>query len=108
MLNKKFFTIAQTAEILGEEVSTLRYWEKEFRQLSPRKSAGGTRHYTETDLTLLKTIKHLLRDQKLTIAGARQRLNVKKSQSEKSQIIYEKLQNIHKELLALRREFNDL
>ena len=54
---------------------SLRYWETEFSVLSPKKSGTGHRLYRRKDVELLLRIKHLLRDKRYTIEGARQSLH---------------------------------
>jgi DNA-binding transcriptional MerR regulator len=72
--DKLYFKIGEVSEIVGVEPYVLRYWESEFRQLSPKKSGTGHRLYRRKDVELLLRIKHLLYDQRFTIEGARQTL----------------------------------
>jgi len=60
------------------EPYVLRYWEKEFPNLRPRKNRGGSRQYTVRDIELVNRIKYLRTKEKLTIAGARSKLLMKK------------------------------
>ncbi len=73
-----YFSIKDVAEHFGVEVSTLRFWEKEFKEINPRKTAGGTRQYSRNDISTIGMIYHLLKEQGLTIEGAKQRLKNKK------------------------------
>jgi len=70
--DKLYFRIGEASRLLGLPPHVLRYWETEFPSLAPRKSPGGQRMYRRKDLELLLMIKHLLYEQKFTIAGARQ------------------------------------
>src|ERR1051326_7939199 len=72
--DKLYFKIGEVSELLGVEPYVLRYWETEFRVLSPKKSGTGHRLYRRKDVELLLRIKHLLRDKRYTIEGARQSL----------------------------------
>ncbi len=92
--------------MLAESEPTIRYWEKNFHDLKPRKSAGGTRSYSKENIETLKRIQFLLRDQKLTIAGAQKRLRNKfADDTDKSKkLLLEKLETIKKELQALLHE----
>jgi DNA-binding transcriptional MerR regulator len=69
-----YFRIGQVAEILGVETHVLRYWEKEFPELAPRKNRHGQRMYTEEDVRIAMLIKYLLYDEGYTIEGARKKL----------------------------------
>jgi len=72
--DKLYFKIGEVADLLGVEPYVLRYWETEFSVLSPKKSGTGHRLYRRKDVELLLRIKHLLRDKRFTIEGARQTL----------------------------------
>lgn len=69
------YSIGKVSELTGLRQSVLRYWETVFPLLSPFKTAGGTRKYSQQDVRLLKKIKTLLYDHKFTIAGANHFLN---------------------------------
>ena len=60
-MEKLYYSISEVAEMLGLAQSTLRFWEKEFPQLRPRLTSGGTRKYTTEDINLVRTIKYLLK-----------------------------------------------
>ncbi len=69
------------------EPYVLRYWEKEFTILKPKKNRGGNRTYTEKDIELINRIKHLRSKEKLTIAGARTKLMMKRPGEAKTTMI---------------------
>ena len=68
---KIYYSISEVARILGLEAYVLRFWEKEFTQLRPKKNRAGNRVYQQKDIDLLIQIKHLLYDKGFTIEGAR-------------------------------------
>ncbi len=73
--NKKtYYSIREVCDETGLEPHVLRYWEKEFSQLKPKKNRGGNRAYRNKDITLIKDIKHLLYVEKYTIEGAQKKL----------------------------------
>ena len=78
--DKLFFKIGEVSQLVGVEAYVLRYWESEFRGLSPKKSSSGQRMFRRKDVELLLQIKHLLYDRKFTIEGARKALADKSSQ----------------------------
>ncbi len=104
-MEKVFWKIDEVAKLVGENASTLRFWETEFRHLKPRTNGKKTRFYTQKNIDDIKIIQHLLRDQKLTIEGAKERIRSKKNQSEKTQKIAERLKEIREELSELRKQF---
>lgn len=72
--DKLYFKIGEVAEIIGVAPHVLRFWETEFRGVRPQKSRTRQRVYRRRDVELLLRIKHLLYEQRFTIAGARQQL----------------------------------
>ena len=73
-INRLYYSITDVAKLIGEEQHVLRYWEREFPQLRPQKNRAGNRVYTEKDLAVVQVIKKLLRDQRYTVAGAKEYL----------------------------------
>ncbi len=71
---KETYKIGQAAELLGLEPYVLRFWESEFPQLKPLRTPKGQRLYSQEHLRLLKLIKKLLYEDRLTIDGAKMRL----------------------------------
>lgn len=75
---KKYYSISEVSRMTGLEAYVLRYWEKEFPSLKPRKNRGGNRLYTSKDIEIVNRINHLRTKEKLTIAGARNKLTLKR------------------------------
>ena len=81
--NSTYKTIGEVAEILhlinkknGKLIThTIRFWEKEFKQIKPKIFSGKRRYYDEATINKLKEIKYLLKDKGLTIKGAKKFLN---------------------------------
>ena len=79
-------TIGEVAEILDLvnkkkgtlNTHTIRFWEKEFKQIKPKILSGNRRYYDDKAINILKKIKHLLKDQGMTIKGAKKVLNYSK------------------------------
>ena len=59
-MEKVFWKIDEVAKLVGENASTLRFWEKEFRHLKPRTNGKKTRFYTQKNIDDIKIIQHLL------------------------------------------------
>lgn len=74
-MQKLYYSISEVSEIIGEPAYILRYWEKEFPILNPRKNRAGNRIYCDRDIEILKTIKSLLREQKFSTNGVLHELN---------------------------------
>lgn len=88
--------------MLGVNESLLRYWEKEFPQLSPKKAGRGVRQYRKEDVETAKLIYHLVKERGMTLPGARQRMKDNKENTLRNYEIVEHLKNIREELLAMR------
>lgn len=71
IIQKLYYSIAEVSKIVDEEQHVLRYWEREFPQLRPQKNRAGNRVYTSRDLATLRVIKRLLREERYTVAGAK-------------------------------------
>ena len=79
----KYKTIGEVAKILNLinqkngslSTHTIRFWEKEFKQIKPKIFTGNRRYYDENSINVLKKIKFLLKDQGMTINGAKKVLN---------------------------------
>ena len=76
-------SIGEVVKILGLKnrsgektpTHTLRFWEKEFKQIKPKIFTGNRRYYDQSNIDLLKKIKFLLKDQGMTINGVKKLLN---------------------------------
>ena len=74
-MQKLYYSISEVCNIVDEEQHILRYWEKEFEELNPKKNRAGNRIYSQKDVYILKTIKNYLRDEKLSLKGAKEKLS---------------------------------
>jgi len=72
--DKLYFRIGEVAELARLKPSVLRFWETQFPLLLPHKTTSGQRRYAKDQLLLVLELRRLLYDEKLTIAGALQRL----------------------------------
>jgi len=72
--SKLYYSISEVAKITDVKAYVLRFWEKEFPTLKPRKNRSGNRIYQVKEIELVRQIKKLLYDEGYTIEGARQQL----------------------------------
>jgi DNA-binding transcriptional MerR regulator len=72
---QQFFSIGEVCTLTDLKPHVLRYWESQFRFLSPAKNRSGNRVYKAREVELIMLVKHLLYTEKFTIDGARQRLD---------------------------------
>ncbi|HEV8141383.1 MAG TPA: MerR family transcriptional regulator [Methylomirabilota bacterium] len=71
---KLYYRIGEVESLTGVPAYVLRYWESEFKLLRPKKNPAGQRVYRQRDLDLVRRIKTLLYDERLTLEGAKKRL----------------------------------
>ena len=103
--DKKYLSIKEVSERTDVPEYTLRYWEKEFKQLKPQRYSR-IRKYSPLDVELVKKIKDLLYNKRYTIDGVKKCLNVdrrKKTPSTKSETI-----NGYKFLLELKQDIKEV
>lgn len=100
-MEKIYYSISEVAEMFQLNLSNLRFWEKEFKQLKPKRNDKGTRFYTQDDIQTIKQIKYLIEEQKLTLKGVKEKLNEKKDVIAKKQELSERLKNIRGELKSI-------
>ncbi len=72
---QEFFSIGEVCDLTDLKPHVLRYWESQFRFLSPAKNRSGNRVYQRKEVELIQLVKHLLYVEKYTIEGARRRLD---------------------------------
>lgn len=101
-IGKLYWTIGEVAEQLGVNTSMLRYWEKEFGMLRPKRTNRGDRLYTQDDIKLVRTIHELLKDRGFTIQGAKEHLRGAVKQVDATSEVRDRLLRIRAELLGLR------
>lgn len=101
---KLYYSIGEVAEAFGVNASLIRFWDKEFDILKPKKNAKGNRMFTPEDIKNLKLIYHLVKERGFTLDGAKTHLKEnQKKVLDKFEII-SKLKTVKAELLALKNE----
>ena len=107
---KLYYTIGEVAEMFNVNTSLIRFWEKEFDVIKPKKNKKGNRLFTPEDIANFKVIYNLVKEQGLTLEGAKKylkdnRKSVKhelKSEKSHFSVIERKLHSIKNTLLDLR------
>lgn len=102
---KIFFSIKEVAEHFNVNESHLRFLEKKFDEVKPRKTAGGTRQYTREDIKAISMVLSLVKERGLTLDGAKQVLKTKKGEEERRVELLERLEKIKNELQSLLKNF---
>jgi DNA-binding transcriptional MerR regulator len=102
--DKLYYSIGEVSEHLELNASLIRFWEKEFEQLSPKKNRKGNRQFTKEDIDVLNTIKHLVKDRGFTLQGAQEKLKKDKTSVAKEVELVNSLNNIKSFLLKIKEE----
>lgn len=105
---KLYYSISEVAKMFGVNESLLRYWEKEFPMIAPKKAGGNKRQYRKEDIENIRLVYHLVKEKGMTLAGAKQRLKMNKETTMNTAEILERLKEIKKELLSMRKELDYL
>jgi DNA-binding transcriptional MerR regulator len=101
-IEKLYFSIGEVAEMLKVSTSLLRFWEKEFDILQPRKNKKGDRLFSKKDLENLKIIYQLVKERGFTLKGAKQKLAENKQDSVDTLKVAESLKKIRGFLVELK------
>ncbi len=99
---KLFYPIGEVASMLGEQTSAIRYWEKEFDILKPRKNKKGNRLFTPKDVENLKLIHYLLKEKGMTIAGVKKKMSENPENLKQNHEVITSLKKIREMLVDIR------
>ncbi len=101
---KIYFSLRETETETGIPASTLRYWEKQFDELQPRKDGHGNRYYTRENIEVIKRIRYIRDELKITrIEAIRKELKDNNKKSDERQAALEILQRVREELCEIRK-----
>ena len=103
-IEKLYYSIGEVAHMFGVNVSLLRFWEKEFDILKPKKNKKGNRMFTTKDLENIKIIFHLLKERGYTLEGAKKKLKENKDDTINNIEIVNRLKDIRQFLVKLKEQ----
>ena len=106
-VQKMFYTVGEVSKMFDVNPSLIRYWEKEFDILTPKKNKKGNRLFTQKDLDNLRIIYHLVKERGFTLEGARKKLKENKDDVIHEQEIIAHLKGIRSFLLDLKNSLDD-
>ena len=103
-VEKIYYSLRETEQATGVPASTLRYWEKQFAELNPRKDGHGNRYYTREDQEVIKRIKYIRDELHITrIEAIRKELRNNEKHSDERQSALEILLRVKEELCEIRK-----
>ena len=103
-IEKLYYKIGEVADMFAVNVSLIRFWEKEFEILKPKKNNKGNRMFTKKDVDNLIIIYHLVKERGFTLEGAKQKLKENKGDTIDNIKIVNHLKDIRSFLVRLRQE----
>ncbi len=103
-----YYSIKEVAEMVDVAESTLRYWEKEFPTITPKKSGRNIRQYSQEDIEQVRLIHHLVKVKGMKLAAARKALRNSKGEVERNMEIVSRLQAVREELMQIKKELDGL
>jgi DNA-binding transcriptional MerR regulator len=101
---KRYYGIGEVAKAFKVNASLIRFWEKEFDVIKPKKNAKGNRKFTPEDIKNLKFIYHLVKERGFTLEGAKTHLKEEKKQALETFDIIEKLEDIKAQLTKIKNQ----
>lgn len=101
---KRYYGIGEVAKAFKVNTSLIRFWEKEFDILKPKKNAKGNRKFTPDDIKHLKFIYHLVKERGFTLEGAKIHLKEERKDALSNYEIIEKLEHIKHQLIKIKTQ----
>ena len=99
---KRYYGIGEVAKAFDVNTSLIRFWEKEFDVLKPKKNAKGNRKFTPEDIKNLKFIYHLVKERGFTLEGAKTHLKEERKQALNNFQIISKLEDVKNQLIKIK------
>ena len=97
---KLYYTIGEVSKAFQVNTSLIRFWEKEFEVLKPKKNSKGTRRFSSIDIENFQTIHHLVKEKGYTLEGAKEQMKILNKKFE----VIKKLEKIKTALVNIKRE----
>jgi DNA-binding transcriptional MerR regulator len=101
-VEKLYFTIGEVARMFNVKTSLIRFWEKEFDVINPKKNKKGNRFFTKEDIDNFHLIFHLVKERGMTLKGAQMKLKENRTDVQGNFEIVKSLQDVKKMLLELK------
>ena len=106
--SKLYYGISEVSAMFGVNASLIRFWEKEFDVIKPQKNAKGNRLFTQHDIDCIGLIHHLVKERRLTLEGARQKIKENRNDAENSFKVVQMLKNIRAMLLEIKDSVDEI
>lgn len=107
-LEKKYYKISEVAELLGLPASTLRFWEKSFTVIKPKRNDHGTRFYTPADIEKIAMIHYLVKNRGLKLDAAQEQIRLNPQGVERRFKAVERLRQMRADVEGMLKALNSL
>ena len=101
-VEKLYFSIGEVAEMFQVNSSLIRFWEKEFDIIKPKKNKKGNRFFTQQDIESIRLIYHLVKERGLTLSGARKKIKENREDTNNNYEVIKTLTDIKSMLLEIK------
>lgn len=100
---KQYYSIAEVSEMFGLPASLLRYWEKEFPTIRPKKGGNNVRMYTKEDIEEIRLINDLVKVRNMKLAAARELIQRNREGAKNSSDLLVRLTSVREQLMEIKR-----
>lgn len=100
--DKLYYSISEVSQMLKVNASLIRFWEKEFDIIKPRKNSKGNRQFTRDDVANLRLIYHLVKEKGYTLQGANEKLKLEKGTASKKVELIDSLYKVRNFLTDIK------
>ncbi len=101
-IEKVYYTIGEVAEMFDVNTSLIRFWEKEFEVIKPKKNKKGNRLFTKLDIDNFHIIYHLVKERGMTLKGAQRKMKENREDTINNFEAIKLLKNIREMLVEVR------
>ena len=105
--SKLYYSISEVSAMFKVNASLIRFWEKEFDIIKPRKNAKGNRYFTQKDIDNIALIHYYVKERRLTLEGVRQKLKENREDAENSFQVVQSLKKIRATLLEIKENISE-
>ena len=102
--DKRYYSIGEVSKAFNVNTSLIRFWDKEFDILKPKKNAKGNRMFTPEDIKNLQLIYHLVKERGFTLDGAKTHLKEGQKKTLDKYEIINKLETVKSQLLNIKNQ----
>ena len=105
---KQYYSIAEVREMLSLPASLLRYWEKEFPSIHPKKNSNNVRMYTKEDLEEIRLVYDLVKGRNMKLAAARELIQRNREGAKNSSDLVQRMLHVREQLVAIKQELDGI